>query len=336
MTNQEVSSLKNYPSTMYSNGNHHLKTGDVVSLQLKDFKKIARHESMIGLFKQYEEDEQYSRRLWTVLNKSCDMVHDKENKRFFKSNLFLSPLQGLRNALIKGTLGKIIYLGDIPDSKEILIKAYRSFLKKKNLKKEDVTEIIKKIETIFHEKEKSGSVSQLLNYLIEYTLDHSKIKENLKEFKESDIWSKAVNSFDKKKKENVENNNIILKKDAKDKLARLCLNQLDSQGIFYYEPTKGLSDSKHDLSYIIQLEDMITLKIKESVQKSGELVELLRKNRIISLTENFSDRLLNIIGNFFSKIGTDDVMSDKILELYFKTYPDSFFTDKSSFDSYRG
>ncbi len=101
-------------------------------------------------------------------------------------------------------MGKVIYLGDIPDSKESLIKAYRSFLNKDNLEKEDIVEIIEKINTIFPEKEKSENISQLLNYLIEYTPNHSKIKENLKEFKESDVWSKAVKSFDKKKY--IENN----------------------------------------------------------------------------------------------------------------------------------
>ena len=55
-----------------------LLMSDVVSLELKDFKKIARHESLISLFKQYDGDQQYSSQLWAVLNKSCDLVHNAD------------------------------------------------------------------------------------------------------------------------------------------------------------------------------------------------------------------------------------------------------------------
>ena len=99
---------------------------------------------------------------------------------------------------------------------------------------------------------------------------------------------------------------------------------MDSRGFFYYEPDNSLSKQDHDLSYIIQLDDMISLKIKEDIKKDGELIKLLKKNRVVSLTENFSDRLLNIMGNFFSKIGTPDVNSSEIIELYVKSYHGSF------------
>ena len=185
------------------------------------------------------------------------------------------------------------------------------------------------MEIIDYETEENfGTPSQLLDYLIEYTEKNDEIKKSLNDFKESEIWSKSdlENQTESKK--------IVLKLKAKDKLAKLCLNQLDSQGVFYYQPSKGLSETKYDLSYIIQLEDMITLKIDEKFQDSNNLVELLKKNRIVSLTENFSDRLLNIMGNFFSKIGTNDVMSDEIMDLYVKSYPDSFFLTKGSFDTH--
>ena len=108
---------------------------------------------------------------------------------------------------------------------------------------------------------------------------------------------------------------------------------MDSQGIFFYEPKKNLSKLNYDLSYIIQLEDIISLKINEKVQKSGKLFNLLIEKRVVSLTENFSDRLLNIMGNFFSKIGTEDIRSEELLDLYVKTYPDSFFMNENKFNN---
>ena len=61
------------------------------------------------------------------------------------------------------------------------------------------------------------------------------------------------------------------------------------------------------------------------MQRSGKLSRLLIEKRIASLKKNFSDRLLNIMGNYFSKIGTSDVMVNKVLHLYKKIYPSNFF-----------
>ena len=52
------------------------------------------------------------------------MVHDEsgKTKRYFTNNLFLSPLQKLKDALRKGTLGSIIHVEDSSDPKEVLLK----------------------------------------------------------------------------------------------------------------------------------------------------------------------------------------------------------------------
>ncbi len=70
------------------------------------------------------------------------------------------------------------------------------------------------------------------------------------------------------------------------------------------------------IKLLIQFEDIITLKVKEEIQKTGHLISLLIEKRCVSLTRNFSDRLLNMMGTYFSKIGTPDVMADRILALY--------------------
>ena len=82
MNKEENSVLENYSSIMYSNDEDpHLRTGDVVVLELEDFKKIARHESMISLFEQYDKDPHYQRHFWAILNKSCDMVYDEKKEK---------------------------------------------------------------------------------------------------------------------------------------------------------------------------------------------------------------------------------------------------------------
>ena len=110
-----------------------LKTGDVVSLGIDDFKKIVRHESIIDLFKQYSDDSKYKHCLWSVLNKACDMVHDEQKGRCFKNNLFLAPLQGLRDVLRERTLGKqLVAQRNAPSPKKFFIDSYKKFLKKNN------------------------------------------------------------------------------------------------------------------------------------------------------------------------------------------------------------
>ena len=190
-------------------------------------------------------------------------------------------------------------------------------------RKKSIKDTISSIKGIIKGDNQIQSLELLLESLIEYAKDDPIIKEGLTNFRESETWSRTVKLFNEKM-EQEKDDKITLKSGAKERLSDLFLNQMDSRGIFYYEPNTCLSNQDHDLSYIIQLDDMITLKIKEDMRESGALNNFLRKKRVISLSENFSDRLLNIMGNFFSKIGTPDVNQSAILELYAKSFPNSF------------
>ena len=328
-----------------------LRTGDVVNLSLDDFKKIARHESMHMLFKDFEKNQDYSAKLWAILNKSCDMVHSPNTERFFKGNLFLAPLQGLKRALKKEVLGSILYSEENQSPFKIFIEKYKDHLIKKakieaprqgstpspeyNKKIESLVKpLIGKIKEFISEGSSNYShPEEILSYLKDSVSENHNYHSTLIEFEKSKQWKDALANFDKfQLKIKTQNSKIILRaQDAKNKIANLTLNQLDSQGIFYYEPHTKLSLKEHDLSYLIQLEDIITLKINEDSQKEGTLFHLLIDNRQVMLTRNFSDRLLNIMGNFFSKIGTKDVRSDFILALYKEVYPEDFFLDVNKY-----
>ncbi len=324
-----MSHLKNYPSVMYPEKSFSLKTGDVVLLKIDDFKNIVKHDSILDLFKQYNNDLKYKHCLWAILNKACDMVQDKEKNRHFKNNLFLAPLQGLMDVLKEGVLGNSPFVqGNVPSLEQSFIESYKIFLKKNKEPEKSIKSILKKIEGILKEgAEQTQSLDSLLDSLREYSKDSQILTENLIRFRKSEIWLKTVKSFNQEVKKKKKESKINLNSSAiKNKLPKLFLNQMDSSGIFYYEPSTPLSSQGHDLSYIIQLDDMITLKIKEEVQKDGTLSNLLKEKRVISLTENFSDRLLNIMGIFFSKIGTPDVNPSSVIDLYIKSFPNSFVT----------
>ena len=133
-----MKNLENYNSIMYSDPlPKFLRTGDIVKLELCDFKEIVRDNAILKLFKSYENNPQYNQKLWAVLNKPCDMVHYEDEKtiRYFKNNLFLSPLQKLKDALRKGTLGSILHIEDTPNAKEFLLKTYKKFISKMNGKR---------------------------------------------------------------------------------------------------------------------------------------------------------------------------------------------------------
>ena len=106
-----------------------LRTGDIVKLDINDFEKIIRHRPLLKLFQDFEKNSDYSSRFWTILNKSCDMVHN--DKRYFSNNLFLVPLQGLKSTLKKGTLGKVLYSSQTKSSSQILIDSYKKYFLKK-------------------------------------------------------------------------------------------------------------------------------------------------------------------------------------------------------------
>ena len=82
-----------------------------------------------------------------------------------------------------------------------------------------------------------------------------------------------------------------------------------------------LYDSKlKDFSFVIELEDLITFKISEESVKSGSVVDILKQKRLVGLSRNYSDRLQNIMGYYYSKIGTADVQGQDVIELYTKCF----------------
>ncbi len=314
----------NYKPIMYDEAcENNLRTGDVIELRVADFEKICRHDSMLNLLKEYEQNPDYPKSFWAVLNQPCDMVHDTANKRYFKSNLFLAPLQGVKSALRKGTLGGPRLNSNIKDLKKIIVENFEKFIHEDKDKK-SLEFLVGRIKDILEVEDKEAQhPSDLLAFLIEY-LDRTRLtKDLLIKFEKGKVWKQALENYDKELREPQK---IRINNDLKDKLSKLCLNQLDSQGFFFYEPHENFyfpTEGK-EICYIIQLEDMITLKIKKDYQSSGQLVEDLKNKRVVSLTENFSDRLLNIMGIYFSKIATKNVLFHKVMELYNDVCPDEF------------
>ncbi len=253
---------------MYDNSepkNNRLRTGDVVKLDFNDFQSISRHNSILDVFKDFKKNYDYNNMLWAVLNKNCDMVHDSSKERYFKNNLFLIPLQGLKSALRKGTIKGILHHQQIKNISSTLLEAYKKYLSNKAKKEQSQ-----------HNKEDTKTYNKIINKGIKQAVDTIKdfipndisdynhpqalltvLKENpslndimssdLVSFEASKEWENAITSFDDKKEEYQERDSkIIFKKDAEKIMAQLALNQLDSQGIFYYEPHTHLFDPNCD------------------------------------------------------------------------------------------
>ena len=215
-----------YPAKMYEASNSgNLRTGDVVRLELDDLEKIVRYKSVLELFRHFDENSEYSPKLWAILNKTCDMVHDPAKGRYFKSNLFLVPLQILRTALRKGTLGDLLYSEDLIAPENLLTDAYKKYFSKKaryknpydsaisqkqyyvDLNKTVIDPAVDKIkELIEGQVNEIDSPSELLNGLIKLTESDEEIQEDLKSFKESDEWQEELNKYNKKQKEVQEKN----------------------------------------------------------------------------------------------------------------------------------
>ena len=53
-----------------SQSQNRLRAGDVVKLGLNDFKRIARHDSILDIFQDFENNPDYNNMLWAVLNKN--------------------------------------------------------------------------------------------------------------------------------------------------------------------------------------------------------------------------------------------------------------------------
>ena len=348
--------LKNYSSKMYeSSAPECLRTGDVVCLASADFKEFVKHSPMLAVLKQFEENESYAPKFWAVLNKPCDMVHG--GGRVFKSNLFLAPLLGFKLALKRELFGDgLLSLKQVPKSKDVLIEAYRvhmlSAVEKEHPKGDQekraahrlridafVAPAVAKLREIIESSdEESESPEQLLRDLIEFTKEEPNISSSLAGFASDRGWLSALKKYDETKvAAQVQDGKIVLKASAaKGPLADLCLNQMDSKGIFFFEPHSDLSSKGTDLAFIIELQNMLTLKIKQSALDDGALFKMLMDKRRVSLTENFSDRLLNIMGNYFSKIGTDDVMVDEVIRAYKEQFPNEFFSTVQEFETAQG
>lgn len=149
--------------------------------------------------------------------KTCDMVHDPAKGRYFKSNLFLVPLQMLRTALRKGTLGDLLYSEDLIAPENLLTDAYKkkkaryknpydSAISQKqyymDLNNTVIDPAVDKIkELIEGQVNEIDSPSELLNGLIKLTESDEEIQEDLKSFKESDVWQEELNKYNKKQKE---------------------------------------------------------------------------------------------------------------------------------------
>ena len=277
------------------------------------------------------------------------MVHSKQ--RYFTDNLFIAPLQGLKTIIKKGTLGRdILESNKGKPINEKLDEAYKKYFKQKTKrdhpKKDEeggkdynkkIQEITKQTTNQFRKiiSENIQDVSRpqdILESIKDFVKGSQKIYKDILNFENSQEWKQIIKDYEKEQKEVKEKSSkIILSKHGRNKLLSLALNQLDSSGIFFYEPNPKISSPEFDLSYVVQIEDMLSIKVKEEIQSSGELVELLKENRVAILDRNFSDRLLNIMGNYFSKIGTPDVDILKIFELYRTTFPDSFFTSDKEY-----
>ena len=348
-----------YVSLMYESSNppDELRTGDIVLLNPADFKKFVKHESILAIVEQFSKDKNYNAQLWAILNKPCDMVHDGKGRQF-RANLFICPLIGLKAALRKGVIGEhLISLNKVPKASEVILNAYSTYIRKKaeteNPKKPGEKNAIwktsiasiatptieglgKVLATADDEGEEPEDLLQALLELMQAS-DDKVLASSLIDFQTSSDWKTVTEEFEQTKKQAIEQSSkIVLKnKAAKAVLADLCLNQFDSKGIFFYEPSTSISSKTTDLSFVIQLQEMLTVKIKDSAIEQGDLFNTLMEKRVASLKESFSDRLLNIMGNYFSKIGTNDVKSDFVLLEYRKVYPEEFFTSEEEFKTYR-
>lgn len=330
---------------MYDSHAKALKTGDVVKLTLLDFQHILRHQSILHVIEQFSSDPKYSAGLWTVLNKPCDMVHSANQR--FKHNLFLCPLQGLLSALKDGPFDDCLHATSSKTPLAAFKKAFADY--KRGQTKEQyprTTEVSfpeynKNLESLV--KPAIEKVTELLGQLATQDDDPAGILSDLKKaVKKSPLLYQDLNIFgasdefqqviDAHKKNLQRSNAIIIASSKHDKIADLCLNQFDSQGVFFYEPHQKLWRHSKDLAHIIKLEEMLTLKIKPELRENGDIVHLLNSRRVIGLTENFSDRLQNIMGNYYSKIGTDDVSSSPIMELYHRFFPKKFFWTSADYE----
>ena len=346
LKDEVVKAIKSYRPLMYRNTSDRnevgLRTGDVVQLELSDFKIILRNYPLLEkLLESYHLDNKYRSKYWAILNKPCDMVHNSEDKRVFDTNLFLCPLQSLLHELKpSGAFKKYVNNPKaITPCGEKLKTLLMSFLNTKlnrefkispttpakekeaiiktktELQNNILTSLDEKIFSSFSEIEDPETIeSSLHNFASEPGNFHEFINDFFLNLSANKEW----NSYKEERESALKSiQNIEISKSGISTINELFLNQLDSRGIFFYEPTIDLlSKEVDDFSFFIELEDMLTLKVNKESIDDGTLVNLLINKRKIGLNRNFSDRLQNIMGYYFSKIGTADVKTDDVLSLY--------------------
>jgi hypothetical protein len=324
-----------------------LKTGDVVELTSADLNKILEHNPMKNLIRQFDRDKPNRPKYWAILNKACDMAHNEKQK--FTTNLFLCPLQGLREQIQRGQLKRIRYIETAKSPaqkfKDILRSNLKEIVKKALQKEKDETgkEFGQRLEKEINNKftptahivdqiKKEDNPNNFENAIIASASSDPGLRDYFTGLFSGNSWSNYLKNYSRIQSIS---SNIIFKEGASDTISKLCNNQLESDGIFFYEPHLKLLKKDYDIAYVIELEDILTLKIKSKIQNTGELGALLKEKRILSLKPIFSSRLQNMMGAYLSKIGTDDILSQNVLDLYKNYYKkDMYFSPQEYQEKY--
>lgn len=356
--------LRDYKPVMYREldepEEQKLRTGDIIRLRLDDFSKLLKHfEILKPLLESYNNNSKYESCFWAILNKPCDMVHGQGQK--FKSNLFLCLLQSFRKELkqehIFGEYVSPPQALKVPSAQ--ITTLYQKYLSAKakgiypisnDLSKKEKAELsglqkkfvghqlqwaTNEIFSYFEDSEQISVYDEVLsNYQEQVLSDRNKsgsydhIIEFLANLPSNDEWQRYKKEL-QNQLDRIDEIRINSKK-ARSLVQTVFINQMETKGMFYFEPHENLYDEALcDFSYFIELEDILTLKLKDEVILNGTLVETLKEKRLVGLTRNYSDRLQNIMGYFFSKIGTKDVKGAEVLGIYDDCF-NSFHYDKSS------
>ncbi len=303
-----------------------LSTGDVFKFKLEDFDYLAKHPSIKELFKEFYSTKTFKHGYWAILNKPCDMIETKDGSRTFDTNILLCPLRGFKSALKENIL-KGFLQQNIKQPRDKFLELFKE-AQRKNFNDTCKNEIKDSKERDRQAKEFANGTSLKIKEitttepttpplfaaaLLEILKNNKTQKKIVSEIFRSAAWEKYTLEVDQYSQKQV---SLKLNRGGIKNLANLCLNQFDSKGIFFYEPHKSISSKEFDLIYIVKLDEMISFKIKPDLIHQRKVSKYLKKKKILGLKENFSDRLLNIMGNYFSKIGTADVPLTPILQLY--------------------
>lgn len=343
---QKKPKLADYKPVMYKSGlKSSLSTGDIFKFDSAFFKEFSKYKEILSVIDSFSSNEDYTSGYWTLLNKPCDMVHNPEADRYFDDNLILCPLRNFLSCFDSdGPLYDCVQkqTAEIQPHK-MLLNTYEDFTNDfmnsnfkvigtkeekaliVELRKNAKNSMIEYFGKIFDEVD--ISINEIENKLSK--LNETEPPETLKQIqfvafqKNLTLNQKWIKYRERLMATKAIKGPIQLKKSGLSKVSNITLNQTDTQGLFFFEPHKKLITS-NDISYIIELQELITWKVKKEKVSSGLLHKALLEKRVLCLTDNFSDRLLNIMGNYFSKIGTSDVSASPIVKLYEDNFVDRF------------